>query len=107
MSNDSHCGKRGILCCLVFSLILIVAGREAPEFASLTDDASNDGMAASWRQQTVGPASSLQMVSHEAPLSYTHSQPFSLTILRGLSPGTPISSTAGQDLLHRLSLQRK
>lgn len=107
MSNKRQYVKRRVLCWLVFGLILIVAGRETPEFATLTDDVSNDGVAAKWTQPTAAHGSSLRIISHEAPLFYDHTQPSALIIGRDLLIQAPIGPASGQDLLRLLSLQRK
>jgi hypothetical protein len=106
MRNDNNHGKRRILCSLLFSLILAIAGREAPEFASLTDDVSNDGMAVSWAQQAAPQLSSRDIIPHER-LFYTNSLFFSLCSPQGFSSRAHPPSITGQDLLRLLSLQRK
>jgi len=65
MTNEKKISWR-VLCCLLFSLILAVAGREAAEFVNLTDDVPKDGMVVSSSIQRVfSQISSRRVIPHE------------------------------------------
>jgi hypothetical protein len=106
MRNNTNQGKRRVFCWLLFSLILAVAGREAPEIASLTDDVSNDGMTVSWVQRASPQVSSREIIPHER-LFYRDGLFFSRRSLQGLSSTVPLRSITGQDLMRLLCVQRK
>jgi hypothetical protein len=105
MTNDKNI-KRRILCCWLFSLILAVAGREAPEFVNLTDDVSNDGMVVSPVRQAVAQVSSRRVNPHEG-VRYTNKGLCSCLRRQSFYLIPLLPSRAGQNLLHLLSLQRK
>ena len=97
---------RRILGCLLFSLVLAVAGREAPEFVNLTDDVSNDGTVASSVQQAVPQVSPRRLIP-DGTVRYTNSRLPSFASLQSSDSIPTPASRSGQKLLRLLSLQRK
>jgi hypothetical protein len=101
--TGSH--KRRILSCLLFSLILAIAGREAPEFVNLTDDPSNDGTIVLSVQEAV-PQLSSRSITPQERRRFT-SNLFLFEDFRSFHSVALPTSISGKDLLHLLSLQRK
>ena len=92
---------------LVLLLVLGIAGREAPEYASLSDDTSNDGELAVWDLDAIPE------ITLTRPLPCDPEIPpakFALLLppnrIAPIFSGSPTVG-AGSDLLHRLALQRK
>jgi hypothetical protein len=101
--TGSH--KRRILSCLLFSLILAIAGREVPEFVNLTDDPSNDGTIVLSVQEAVPQISSRRMTPQER--CRYKGKLVLFENFRNFHSVALATSIPGRDLLHLLSLQRK
>jgi hypothetical protein len=98
--------KRSLSLFILF-LILGVAARELPECFSLADDVSNDGIVATYRDQSAPGGSSLRNDLSEASTGPDRILPISTSHPRPVR-GHPLRrAKTGPDLLVLLSLQRK
>jgi hypothetical protein len=95
-------------CVLIFLLGLVFAAQEMPEFFSLSDDTSNDGIIVANAGKTARP-DPYQGRPKSAP-----GRSFSVEITARVSFVSPLmspafesSTTVRSDLLHLLSVQRK
>jgi len=96
--------RRGLW--LIFFVALVVAGREVPEYVTLTDDTSNDGIVVSSDHQVV-PHAPLRSPQFGEKLGFASERSaFGHTF--GFSPSfLPVGLKAGRELLLLLTLQRK
>jgi hypothetical protein len=97
--------NRRMLGSLLFSLVLVVALREAPETVSLADQVYNDGTVVSCVHET-GPQIHSRVVTPVEGRSLASARLFTFTTPQGLSSTDLHFPVAGPDLLHLLSLQR-
>jgi hypothetical protein len=108
MKDNHNSRKPRALCFLLFFLALAVAGREAPECVTLSDDVSNDGTVAPRVEEVVPKVSSRRAIPQARYESTNRRSCSTANLYRfSFSPLCAPPKLAGQELLHFLTLQRK
>jgi hypothetical protein len=109
MMKDNHNSRKPrTLCFLLFFFALAVAGREAPECLTFSDDVSNDGMVASRADEVLPKAPSRRAIPQKRYESINGRSLSTANLFRfSFIPLCAPPKLAGQELLHFLAVQRK